>query len=137
MTLPKLRIHWLRLLSLEVIRRMGKAKSNPEMRKKSGVKAKATAQPHPISLEGWESIARFLGQPPSVAQRWAKTGMPVTREGRFVTASPEALNEWLGRESGTGPIHVATPQTDLSAELKRGLTYVRREHSTGRKSKAK
>jgi hypothetical protein len=41
----------------------------------------------------------------------------------------------FGRESGTGPIHVATPQTDLSAELKRGLTYLRREHSTGRKFK--
>jgi hypothetical protein len=87
--------------------------------------------------KGWQNIAGFLGQPISVAQRWAKTGMPVTREGRFVTASPEALNEWLGRESGTGPIHVATPQTDLSAELKRGLTYVGREHSTGRKSEAK
>jgi hypothetical protein len=46
--------------------------------------------------------------------------MPVTREGRFLTASPLALNDWLGRESGTGPIHVATPQIDLSAELKRG-----------------
>jgi hypothetical protein len=63
--------------------------------------------------------------------------MPVTREGRFVTASPEALNDWLGRESGTGPIQVATPQTDLSAELKRGLTYVRRERSTARKSGAR
>ena len=48
----------------------------------------------------------FLGQPTSVARRWAKAGMPVTREGRFVTASPEALNEWLERESGTGLIHV-------------------------------
>jgi hypothetical protein len=135
--LAKLRIHWLRLLSLEVMRRTGKAKSNVETRKKSRVKAKPTAQPHPISLKGWQDIAGFLGQPISVAQRWAKTGMPVTREGRFVTASPEALNEWLGRESGTGPIHVATSQTDLSAELKRGLTYVRREHSTGRKFKGR
>jgi hypothetical protein len=32
------------------------------------------------------------------AQKWLRR--------RFVTASPEALNEWLGRESGTGPIHV-------------------------------
>jgi len=103
---------------------------------KSRAKAQSNAQSHPISLKGWQEIAGFLGQPTFVAQRWAKTGMPVTREGRFVTATPEALNEWLGRESGTAPIHVATPQTDLSAELKRGLTYVRREHSTGRKSKA-
>jgi hypothetical protein len=116
---------------------MDKAKSNAETRKKSKVKTQSTAQPHPISLKGWQEIAGFLGQPTSVAQRWAKTGMPVTREGRFVTASPEALNQWLGRESGTGPIHVATPQTDLSAELKRWLAYVRREHSTGRKSNTK
>jgi hypothetical protein len=61
--------------------------------------------------------------------------MPVTREGRFVTASPEAFNAWLEREAGIGPIHVATPDTDLSAELKRGLAYVRREHSTGRNPK--
>jgi hypothetical protein len=63
--------------------------------------------------------------------------MPVTREGRFVTASQESLNEWLGRQSGTGPIHVATPQTDLSVELKRGLAYVGRGYSTGGKSKAR
>jgi hypothetical protein len=119
------------------MRRVGKATSNAEARKKSRVNAKSTAQSDAISLEGWQSIAGFLGQPTSVARRWAKTGVPVTREGRFVTASPEALNDWLGRESGTGPIHVATPQTDLSAELKRGLSYVRREHSAGRKSKAK
>jgi hypothetical protein len=118
------------------MRRTGKAKPNSETRKKRRLKAKSTAQSPAISLKGWQNIAEFLGQPISVAQRWAKTGMPVTREGRFVTASPEALNQWLGRESGTGPIHVATPQTDLSAELKRGLAYVRREHSTGRKSQA-
>jgi hypothetical protein len=98
--------------------------------------AKPTAQQQPISLKGWQQIAGYLGQPTSVAQRWAKTGMPVTREGRMVTASPEVLNEWLGREAGE-PIHVATPQTDLSAELKRGLNYVRREQSYGRRSKTR
>jgi hypothetical protein len=116
---------------------MGNAKSNAETRKKSRVKAKPTAQSRAISLKGWQNIAGFLGQTIPVAQRWAKTGIPVTREGRLVTASPEGLNEWLGRGSGMGPIHVATPQTDLSAELKRGLTYVRREHLTGRKSGAR
>ena len=29
------------------------------------------------SLKGWQQIARFLGQPISVAERWAKSGMPV------------------------------------------------------------
>jgi hypothetical protein len=77
------------------MRRKGKAKSNAGTGKKSRIKAKPTAQSHPISLKGWQDNAGFLGQPISVAQRWAKTGMPMTREGRFVTASPEALNEWL------------------------------------------
>ena len=43
-------------------------------------------------LRGWPSIARFLGMPNSTAQRWAKEGMPVRREGRNVVASPEELN---------------------------------------------
>ena len=29
----------------------------------------------PESLNGWQQIATFLGQPSSVAQRWAKSGM--------------------------------------------------------------
>jgi hypothetical protein len=52
--------------------------------------------------------------------------MPVHREGRFVSTSTEELNGWLGKESGK-PVHVATDNTDLSAELKRGLSFVRRE----------
>ena len=76
---------------------------------------------------------RFLGQSVSVAQRWAKTGMPVNRQGRFVTASVESLNEWLARDSGTKPVQVATPQTDLSTELKRGSSFVHRERSTSKK----
>jgi hypothetical protein len=30
-------------------------------------------------LKGWQQIAAFLGHPVSVAQRWARTGMQVTR----------------------------------------------------------
>jgi len=78
----------------------------------------------PVPLKGWRHIAAFLGQPVSVAQRWAKTGMPVARQGRLLVASPEELNKWLDRESGE-PVHVATEETDLSSELKRGLAYVR------------
>jgi hypothetical protein len=87
-----------------------------------------TLRPTPslTSLKGWQQIASFLSQPISVAQRWAKfSGMPVTRQGRFVTATPEELNKWLGREAGDEPLHVATPDADLAAELKRGLAYVR------------
>ncbi len=74
-------------------------------------------------LEGWPKIVNFLGQPVSVAQRWARTGMPVTRQGRSVVASPDELNKWLGRESeesrstvisSSGPIpdstHAARPR---------------------------
>jgi hypothetical protein len=55
--------------------------------------------------------------------------MQVKREGRFVTTSPAELNRRLGRESGE-PVHVATEETYLSAELKRGLAHIRQESSS-------
>lgn len=36
------------------------------------------------------------------------------------------LNAWFGKESGK-PVQVATEDTDLTAELKRGLSFIRRE----------
>ena len=97
------------------------------------VKSKPTAKPAQVSvLKGWNQIAEFLGQPISVVQRWGRTGMPVKRQGRFVTAVPDELNNWLGREAGGEPVHVAAPEVDLAAELKRGLAYVR-GHSSSRK----
>jgi hypothetical protein len=83
------------------------------------------------ALEGWRQIADFLGEPMSVVRRWETQGMPVRREGRSVTASPEELDGWLGKESGK-PVHVATETTDLSAELKRGLSFIRTEKSKRR-----
>jgi hypothetical protein len=82
----------------------------------------------PATLKGWREIAAFLGEPVSVVHRWATEGMPVKREGRFVSVSTEDLNKWLGQESGK-PVHVATDNTDLAAELKRGLSFVRHEKS--------
>jgi hypothetical protein len=76
------------------------------------------------TLKGWQQIAAFLGEPVSVVQRWASEGMPVHREGRFVATSPKELNVWLGEESGK-PVHAAVETTDLTAELKRGLSYIR------------
>jgi hypothetical protein len=92
-----------------------------------GKRPKAHNQPkHPSGpLRGWRQIAAFLGEPASVVQRWAAQGMPVRREGRFVTTTPEALNDWLGQESRK-PVHIATAETDLTAELKRGISFVRR-----------
>jgi hypothetical protein len=78
------------------------------------------------TLKGWQQIAAFLGEPPSVVQRWASDGMPVRKQGRYVETRPDELNAWLGKESGK-PVHVATQNTDLTAELKRGLSFVRRE----------
>jgi hypothetical protein len=89
-------------------------------------KKQAALKVEPDSLTGWQQIAAFLGHPAAVVQRWASEGMPVRRQGRFVTTTPEELNAWLGRESGK-PVHVATEETDLAAELKRGLAFVRRD----------
>jgi hypothetical protein len=33
----------------------------------------------PDVLKGWQEIAAFLGQPVSVAERWAADGMPVRK----------------------------------------------------------
>ena len=82
--------------------------------------------PKPKQLKGWRQIATFLGEPTSVAQRWAAQGMPVRRQGRYVTTTPDQLNAWLERESGK-PVHVATNDTDLTAELRRGISFLRRE----------
>ena|SRR5437016_4608744 len=100
-------------------------------------KGRAASKPklNPERLKGWSQIARFLGQPVAVAQRWARSGMPVVREGRFMYASPEELSRWLGRESGIQePVHIASENMDLSADLKRALSYVR---SGGKSKRAK
>ena len=77
-------------------------------------------------LKGWNEIAGFLAQPVAVAQRWARSGMPVTRQGRFMYASREELSRYLGREAGLDvPVRIATEGTDLSADLDRALAYVR------------
>ena len=79
-------------------------------------------------LKGWGQIAEFLVQTVSVAQRWQKSGMPVTREGRSVFASPEELTAWVGTERGQKePIHIASEKEDLLGDLKQGLSYVRRQ----------
>jgi hypothetical protein len=99
----------------------GEASSMPKQKKESA------------SLKGWQQIATFLGQPTSVAQRWAKSGMPVTHVGRCVQASPEELNRWLGREVSE-PVQIATETDDLTSELKRGLSFARK-HTPARKKK--
>jgi len=87
-------------------------------------KSKSPAQSQ--TLKGWKQISEFLGEPLSVIKRWAAEGMPFHREGQFVSTSPDELNSWLGKDSGK-PVHVATENTDLTAELKRGLSFIRHE----------
>lgn len=82
---------------------------------------------HPESLKGWQQIAAFLGQPVAVAHRWARSGMPVEKRGRYVYSSSESLNRWLGRESAEEPVQITTEKTDLGAELRRGLSFVRKQ----------
>jgi hypothetical protein len=77
-------------------------------------------------LTGWQQIAAFLGHPAAVVQRWASEGMPVHREGRYVATTADDLNAWLGKQSGK-PVIVATENTDLASELKRGLAFVKKE----------
>src|SRR5579862_3337865 len=82
----------------------------------------------PRRLRGWVEIAEFLGQTVSVAQRWQNEGMPVTREGRLVSASPEELTAWVGSERRKKePIHIASEGEDLVADLQQGLSFVRQQ----------
>ena len=83
------------------------------------------------SLWGWKAIADFLGQTVATAQHWAKEGMPVRRQGRYMTASTSELSGWLGRQQAydwiSAPVHIATrSERDLSEELRRGLHEARR-----------
>jgi hypothetical protein len=95
-------------------------------------KKRERPKPQPETLKSWQQIAAFLGEPQSVVQRWASEGMPVRRQGRYVETTPAELNAWLGKESGK-PVHVATENTDLTAELKRGLSFVRHEQQADKK----
>ena len=90
----------------------------------------------PDVLKGWQQIAAFLGQPVSVVQRWATEGMPVRKQGRYVESSRGELNGWLGRESAGEPVQIAGKETDLSAELKRGLSFVRKQSGNRSPKKA-
>jgi hypothetical protein len=97
--------------------------------------AKATGDTSTTLLQGWKQIAKFLGQPMNVAQRWSRSGMPVRREGRFTVAAPDELSQWLGRESGAAqPVHIATgSDTDLAAELRKSLSAAKHGRAGTRK----
>src|SRR4051795_12562993 len=86
----------------------------------------AVAQPTVEKLKGWKAIGDYLGIGAATAQRWAKSGMPVKREGRYTVADPEEVRQWLGREAHMpGPAYVATGDRDISAALKESISAVR------------
>jgi hypothetical protein len=95
------------------------------MARKGKTARKHKSSPEPTALKGWKQISAFLGEPASVVRRWASTGnMPIRREGRTVRTTSDELNAWFGKQSGK-PVHVTTENTDLMAEMKRGLAFVR------------
>jgi hypothetical protein len=86
------------------------------------------------TLQGWKEIAAFLAQPVTTAQRWAKSGLPVKREGRYTVAEREELSQWLGRESHMpAPAQIATNTADLASGLKQSISAVRRKAHGPRK----
>jgi hypothetical protein len=53
--------------------------------------------------------------------------MPVMRKGRYITASPDELRAWLGKEEGIGiPAHISGGE-ELRADLKQSLIAAKRK----------
>ena len=78
------------------------------------------------TLKGWKAIGAYLGIGAISAQRWAKGGMPVRREGRFTVADANEVRQWLGREAHMpAPAHVLTAGADVSAALKASISALR------------
>jgi hypothetical protein len=82
---------------------------------------------HAGDSEGMEADIRLFGRAYFGGATLGSDGMPLRREGRYVETTMSELNDWLSKQSGK-PVHVVTDETDLSAELKRGLSYVRHKH---------
>jgi len=52
-----------------------------------------------------------------------------------MTASTEELSRYMGREAGLNvPVRIATEDMDLSADLKRALSYARHGRKQSKKS---
>jgi hypothetical protein len=90
-------------------------------------KSRKPKQP-PQTLKGWKAIGEYLGVGAASAQHWAKTGMPVRKEGRFIVADVEGLRSWLGEQAHMpAPAHVVTDTgDDISAALKESISALRR-----------
>jgi hypothetical protein len=92
---------------------------------KAGKKKSRREEP-PQTLKGWKAIGAYLGIGAATAQRWAKGGMPVKRQGRFTVADATEIRQWLGREAHMpGAAHVLTNDADISAALKESISALR------------
>jgi hypothetical protein len=90
-------------------------------------KATKHSKDAPQPLKGWSAIGSYLGVGAAVAQRWAKGGMPVHKEGRFVVADAEEIRRWLGHEAHMpAPAQIMTAGADLSSALKESISAMRR-----------
>ena len=91
-------------------------------------KKNAKREEAPAILKGWAAIGAYLGIGAATAQRWAKSGMPVRREGRFTVADPEEIRAWLGKEAHMStPAQIVTNDADVSAVLKQSISALRRK----------
>ena len=90
-------------------------------------KERKGAKSQPLkTLKGWKAIGDYLGIGAATAQRWAKSGMSVRREGRHTAAEPQEISRWLGREAHmAGDAIVATNEADIAAALKDSISAVR------------
>jgi phage terminase Nu1 subunit (DNA packaging protein) len=80
-------------------------------------------------LKGWARIADFLKMPVATAQRWAKAGMPIRREGRFTIAEADELRAWIAREAKMpAAAHIATNTADLGAGLKESIAAAKKRN---------
>ncbi len=92
-------------------------------------KATKSTKPHTTTtLQGWKAIGDYMGIGAATAQRWAKSGMPVRREGRYTVADPEDVRTWLGKEAHmSAPAVVATNDADIGEALKQSISAIRKE----------
>lgn len=74
-------------------------------------------------LNGWKEIAAYLKCGARTAQRWANTGLPVSRVGKSnrgaVMAFSEKLDRWVQRQGSVPPINHST--ADMIATLKKTI----------------
>src|ERR1700722_10350614 len=66
--------------------------------------------------------------------REANSGMPITRDGHRVKASPNELKRWPGREPTGEPARIAAESADLASGLKRGLRLFGNARRFGKRS---